>query len=154
MRQRPPLGNFKVNGVAISKTSNSVSDVVQGVTLTLNKITTTPATLTVARDTASVSSSIGGFVKAYNELAATLKNISAYDPASRQSAILQGDSTVRTLQTQLRSILSTPVVGTSGALTTLSDVGVSFQKDGTLALNQSKLDSVIASNFSDIASRA
>ena len=144
--------NFKVNGVAVSKTSNTVSDVIEGVTLTLNKITTTPATLTVARDTSSVSSAISGFVKAYNELAATLKNISAYDPASKQGAILQGDSTVRTLQTQLRSMLSTSVAGTSGALTTLSDVGVSFQKDGTLALNQSKLDSVIASNFGDIAS--
>ena len=144
--------NFKVNGVAVSKTSNTVSDVIEGVTLTLNKITTAPATLTVARDTASVSSSISGFVKAYNDLAATLKNISAYDPASKQGAILQGDSTVRTLQTQLRSMLSTSVAGTSGALTTLSDVGVSFQKDGTLALNQSKLDSAIASNFSDIAS--
>jgi len=144
--------NFKVSGVAVSKTSNTVSDVIQGVTLTLNKITTTPATLTVARDTASVSSSINGFVKTYNDLAAMLKNISAYDPLSKQGAILQGDSTVRSLQTQLRSMLNTSVIGTSGALTTLSDVGVSFQKDGTLALNQTKLDSVITSNFSDIAS--
>ena len=142
---------FKVNGVAVSKASNTVSDVVQGVTLTLNKVTTTPASLTVARDTGAVSSSIAGFVKAYNDLAATLKNVSAYDAASKQAAILQGDSTVRSLQAQLRGILNTSVVGTSGALTTLYDVGVSFQKDGTLAVNQTKLDSAIAGNFSDIA---
>lgn len=144
--------NFKVNGVAVSKTSNTVSDVIQGVTLTLNKTTTSPATLTVARDTASVSSSISSFVKAYNDLAATLKNASAYNAATKQGAILQGDSTVRSLQAQLRSMLSTSVAGTSGVLTTLSDVGVSFQKDGTLALDQAKLDKAIASNFSDIAS--
>lgn len=143
---------FKVNGVAVSKTSNTVSDVVQGVTLTLNKVTTTPVTLTVARDTATISSSISGFVKAYNDLAKTLKDMSAYDAANQKGAILQGDATVRSLQSQLRSMLNTSVAGTSGALTTLSDVGVSFQKDGTLALNQTKLDSAIAGNFSDIAS--
>lgn len=144
--------NFKVNGVAVSKTSNTVSDVVEGVTLTLSKVTASPATLTVARDTTSVSSAISGFVKAHNDLAKVLKDVSAYDAASQRGAVLQGDSTVRSLQAQLRSMLSTPVTGTSGALTTLSDVGVSFQKDGTLALNQTKLDSAIANNFSDIAS--
>lgn len=144
--------DFKVNGVAVSKASNTVSDVVQGVTLTLLNKTTTAANLTVARDTTATSSSISGFVKAYNDLAKTLKDVSAYDAANQKGAILQGDSTVRSLQSQLRSMLSTSVVGTSGALTTLSDVGVSFQKDGTLALNQTKLDSAIASNFSDIAS--
>lgn len=143
---------FKVNGVAVSKTSNTVSDVIQGVTLTLNKVTASPETLTIARDTAAVSSSIGGFVKAYNDLATTLKNFTAYDAASQKGAILQGDSTVRSLQSQMRNILITPITGTSGALTTLSDVGVAFQKDGSLAVNQTRLDSVMASNFSDIAS--
>ena len=143
---------FKVNGVAVSKTSNTISDVVQGVTLNLNKVTSSPTTLTVTRDTSAVSSSISGFVKAYNDLAKTLKDMSAYDAANKQGAILQGDATVRTLQSQLRSVLSTSIAGTSGVLTTLSDVGVSFQKDGTLALNQTKLDSAITNNFSNIAS--
>ena len=143
--------NFKLNGVAVSKASNTVADVVQGVTLNLSTVTTSPVTLTVARNTSAVSSSITTFVNAYNGLAKTLKDVSAYDAASKSGAILQGDSTVRTLQSKLRSMLGTSVVGTSGALTTLSDVGVTFQKDGTLALNSAKLDSVIASNFSDIA---
>ena len=144
--------NFKVNGVPVSKTSNIVSDVVQGVTLTLNKVTTSPATLTVARDTAAISGSISGFVKAYNDFAKVLKDSSAYDAASKTGAALLGDATVRTLQSQLRGMLNTPVVGTAGMLTMLSDIGVSFQKDGTLALNQAKLDSAIANNFSEIAS--
>lgn len=144
--------DFKVDGVTVSKTSNTISDVIPGVTLTLSKVTTSAATLTVARDTATVSSSIASFVKAYNDLAGTLKNLSAYDATSQKGAILLGDSTVRSLQSQLRSMLNTPVTGTSGNLTTLSDVGVSFKKDGTLELNQTKLDSVMASNFSDIAS--
>ncbi|HXU93656.1 MAG TPA: flagellar filament capping protein FliD [Gallionella sp.] len=143
--------NLKVNGVAVSKTTNTISDVIQGVTLNLSKATTSAATLTVARDTAGVSSSISAFVKAYNDLNTTLKGLSAYDAANKKGAILQGDSTVRSLQAQLRSMLTTPVAGTSGAITTLSNIGVSFQKDGSLALDQVKLDKAIASNFSDIA---
>ncbi|MBI5626203.1 MAG: flagellar filament capping protein FliD [Nitrosomonadales bacterium] len=142
---------FKVNGISVSKTSNTVSDVIQGVTFTLNKEAAT-ANLTVARDTAGIISSISSFVKAYNDLAATLKNVSAYDSSTKQAATLQGDSTVRTLQAQLRGMLSTPVAGASGALTTLADIGITAQRDGSLALNQAKLDSAIASNFSDVAS--
>ncbi|RFC34275.1 MAG: flagellar hook-associated protein 2 [Candidatus Nitrotoga sp. MKT] len=144
--------NFKVNGVSVSKTSNSATDVIQGVTLNLKKITTTSTTVTVAHDNASVSNSVASFVKAYNELAKTLKDISAYNPATKQAAILQGDSTVRSLQSQLRNALGSPVVGASGALTTLSQIGISFQKDGSLGLDTTKLNNAITNNVSDIAS--
>jgi flagellar hook-associated protein 2 len=144
--------NLKVNGVSVTKTSNVVTDVVPGVTLTLNKVTSSPATLTVARDTNSISSSIGSFVKAYNDLAGTLKNVSAYDAANQRGAILQGDATVRSLQSQLRGIVGTAVMGTPGNLTTLSSVGVSFQKDGSLAIDQTKLNDAMNNHFDDIAS--
>jgi flagellar hook-associated protein 2 len=144
--------NFKVNGVSVSKTSNSATDVIQGVTLNLKKITTTSTTVTVAHDNASVSNSVASFVKAYNELAKTLKDISAYNPATKQAAILQGDSTVRSLQSQLRNALGSPVVGASGALTTLSQIGISFQKDGSLGLDTTKLNNAITNNVNDIAS--
>ncbi len=144
--------NFKLNGVAVTKTSNSVSDVLEGVTLNLNKVTSSPATLTVARDTASVSNSISGFVKAYNDLTTTLKNVSGYDAASKRGAILQGDSTVRSLQTQLRGILGTSVTGTPGNLTTLSSIGITFQKDGSLAVDQTRLNDAMTNRFDEIAS--
>ena len=143
--------NFKVNGVAVSKTSNIISDVVAGVTLTLNKTTTSATSLTVVRDTAAISNSISGFVKAYNDLSSTLTTISAYNPVSKTGALLQGDSTIRSLQSQLRAAITTTVAGTSGTLTTLSQVGVSFQKDGSLALDSTKLGNAISNNFNDIA---
>lgn len=144
--------NFKVNGVAITKTSNSISDVIQGVTLNLSNVTTAPVTLTVAKDTSAISSAISNFTKAYNDLTGTLKQNTAYDPTTRQGAILLGDSTVRQIQTQLRNILNTPVVGTTGSISTLSDVGVSFQRDGTLAVDSTKLNNAITNNFKDISS--
>ena len=122
--------NFKVNGIAITKTSNTITDVIEGVALNLSKVTTSPVTLTVARDTSTVSNSIAGFVKAYNDIVATLKSSSGYDAATKQGGILLGDSTVRNLQNQLRNMLNTEVTGASGSLTRLADVGVNFQKDG------------------------
>lgn len=144
--------NFKVNGLAISKASNTVSDVIQGVTLNLNNITTAPATLTVMPDNAAVSGAVTNFVSAYNNLASSLKTISAYDPTTKTGAPLQGDSTVRMLQSQLRSMLSQSVTGASGGLTTLAQIGVSTQKDGSIALDSAKLNSAMTSNFKDIAS--
>lgn len=144
--------NFKLNGVTVTKTSNTITDAVEGITLTLSKVSAAPTTLTVARDTASISSSIAGFVKTYNDLATTLKNASSYDAANKRGAILQGDATVRSLQTQLRGIVGSAVTGTPGDLTTLSSIGVSFQTDGSLAVDQTKLNDAINNHFDEIAS--
>jgi len=144
--------NLKINGVAVTKTSNTISDVVEGVTLNLNKETSSPASLTVARDTNSIKTSINSFVKAYNELSGTLKNVSAYDASAKKGAILQGDATVRSLQTQLRAMIGTPVEGAPGELKTLASIGVSFQKDGTLAADQGKLGAAMSNHFDEIAS--
>jgi flagellar hook-associated protein 2 len=145
--------NLKVNGVAVSKTSNSVSDVIQGVTLTLGKVTAadTPVTLTVARDTSTLNTSLSSLVKSYNDLAGILKTLSAYDPATKKGAILQGDSMVRTFQNQLRSMLGAKAGDDSNTLRTLSDVGIAFQLDGTLAINQTRLDSAVNNHFDEIA---
>ncbi|MGC2166129.1 MAG: flagellar filament capping protein FliD [Gallionella sp.] len=138
-----------VNGITITKDSNTVSDAIQGVTLNLNKLTTAPLTLNVTRDTGTVSNAISGFVKAYNDLNTTLANLTAYNATSKTGALLIGDATVRTLQFQLRNQLSNSVSGTN-TYSTLSSIGVTFQKDGSLALDAGKLSTAIANNFSDI----
>lgn len=144
--------SFKINGVPVSKASNTVTDAIQGVTLNLLKTTTSPTTISVARDNAAIQNSVGNFVKAYNDLNNTLKNLSGYDASTKKGGVLQGDSTVLQLQSQVRSILTTSVANTSGAITNLSQIGVSFQRDGSLALDTSKLSSAISSNPQDIAS--
>ena len=139
--------DFTVNGIQIIKASNTVTDAIQGVTLTLSKMST-PATLTVARDTSSVSKAASGFVDAYNALSSQLKSRSAYGSATKAAPDLAGDGTVRLMQNQLRSIFSTPASG--GTLTRLSEVGIAFQADGTLKLDSSKLNSAMTTNFSDV----
>lgn len=138
-----------INGVFVSKASTSLSDVVQGVTLNLLKTGT--STVTVAQDSAGATTSINAFVKAYNELNATLKNLSSYDSSSKKGAILQGDATVRTIQNQIRNLLNKPLTGT-GEFSSLAQVGITFQRDGTLAVNATKLQSALNANAADVAS--
>lgn len=143
---------LKVNGVAVSKASNTISDVIQGVTLNLLTTTTAPTTVTVAHDTSAITTSAQAFVKAYNDLNKTLSDLSSYDATTQKGGTLQGDFTLLQLQSQLRSILNTPLSNSSSALTNLSQIGISFQRDGSLALDTAKLSSAVSSNFSDIAS--
>jgi len=144
--------NFAVDGVSVSKDSNSVAEVIPGVTLEIKKTTDTPVSLTVARDSSGITSSVQGFVKAYNDMNKTLQDLSSYNAATKQGAILQGDSTVRLLQSQIKSILNTPISNSGGELTTLSQIGITLQKDGTMALDTSRLDSAINKNADDVAS--
>ncbi len=143
---------LSINGIALSKASNTVTDAVSGVTLNLSKVTTASASLTISPSNSTVTNAVTGFVKAYNDLSTTLNNVSSYDPKSKQGAILQGDATIRTIRSQIRNVLNSAASGASGALTTLSQIGVSFQKDGTLALDSAKLNSALSSNFSNVAS--
>ncbi|HEX7970622.1 MAG TPA: flagellar filament capping protein FliD [Thiobacillus sp.] len=140
--------DLTVNGIAITSASNTVSEAIQGVTLTLRNTTSTPASLTVARDTTAIDTAASGFVDAYNALASQIKSRSAYGTSTAAGGALAGDGTLRVMQEQLRDIFNTPASG--GTLTSLAEVGIAFQKDGSLLLDSSKLNSAMTANFSDV----
>ena len=137
-----------VNGVAVTSASNSVAGVVPGVTLNLLDSGTT--TLTVARDNAAVQSAINSFVQAYNDVNKTISSLTAYNVASKQGGPLLGDSMAQNLQTRIRATLGQALTGTGSSFTTLSQVGVSFQKDGSLSVDTTRLAAALASNFADV----
>lgn len=138
-----------VNGIAASSSDKSVSEAIQGVTLSVSKIGT--SSVTVARDTNSIQNSVNSLVKAYNELDKTIKSLTNYDAATKTGGALLGESSVRGIQSQIRAMLGQPIEGAAGAFNNLTQVGVSFQKDGTLALDSAKLTKAMTSNFDDIA---
>jgi flagellar hook-associated protein 2 len=143
---------IKVDGIAASKSSNSITDVIPGVTLNLLKTNAgSPTTISVARDTASVVTAVSQFVSAYNQINSTLKDLSAYNPTTKQGAVLNGDAAVRNIQSQVRGILNAPVAGGASVFTQLSQIGVTVQKDGTLAADSTKLQAAVDANFNDIA---
>ena len=120
-----------------------MADAIGGVTLTLLKANATTS-LSVASDTTAVKEKIDAFVKAYNDLSKALKDASAADPTAGTSSALTGDSTVRSIQSQLRQILTAGLSGTTGGIATLSEIGIGFQRDGTLAVDAAKLTEALA----------
>jgi flagellar hook-associated protein 2 len=138
-----------MNGIAITSPDTSVDNVVQGVTL--NLVGTGSSTLNVAADTSTVTTAINSFVTAYNTLNSTIAGLTAYDATTSTGGVLQGDATVRAIQTQLRRTLTGSVQGLDSNLTNLTQVGLSFADDGSMTIDTTKLNTAITSNFSDIA---
>ena len=142
-----------VNGLFVSKSSSTVTDVVPGVTL--NALTVGTSTVSVARDTSGVTSVVNAFIKGYNDLNTTLKSLSSYDATTKTAAVLQGDYSVLSIQSQLHSLIGSQLVTggayTNLAYTNLTQVGIMLQKDGTLQLDSTKLQSALAANPTDVA---
>ena len=141
-----------IDGIAITKASNTISDAIEGVTLNLLKANTPSATtLTVTRDTAGIQAAVQSFVSAYNDLNKIVTDLSKYDAANKRSSTLTGDATVRSVQTQLRGVFNTTLSTAGGGLTALSNIGISFQKDGTLKLDSSKLTTALSDSTKDVS---
>lgn len=139
-----------IDGITVTKSSNTISDAIQGVTLSLTKTNiATPTKLTVTADTASIQNKVAAFVKAYNSVASLIKEQTSYNAETKVAGTLNGDSTARNIQSQLRSILSS-TVGT-GSPGRLSEVGVSFEKDGTLSFDTSKFQVAMNDKTKDVA---
>ncbi|WP_220809112.1 flagellar filament capping protein FliD [Noviherbaspirillum aridicola] len=137
-----------VNGISISSETKSVSDAIQGVTLNVLKAGST--TFSVSKDSAQVTNTVTSFVKAYNDLQSTLKQLTSYNTETKAAGILLGDPTIRSLQTSMRQMLGASN-DNAGSLKTLSAAGISFQKDGTLALDNSKLQKAVSGSPEDLA---
>lgn len=140
-----------VDGMSISKASNTVSDVIQGVTLTLKSVTSASNTLSVGTDTDTIQSSVQSFVDAYNALNTSMRNLTKFVSAgSTSNGALLGDSTARNIMVKLKSMLSASSP-TATTYKTLSDIGVSMGSDGSLSLDSTKLQKAITNNVGDVA---
>lgn len=140
-----------VDGQKVTHDSNSFSDAITGVTLSLVKADpATTGTVSIAMDKSSVSSKLNDFIKSYNSLAKTMSGLSSYNAATKTGGPLLGDATLRSVQNQLRQVLSGVVPG-GGSISSLADIGIVSDKTGNLQLDASKLDKAMTTNFDAIA---
>jgi flagellar hook-associated protein 2 len=140
---------LSVNGIAITSATNSVAGAVPDVTMSVAKLGT--STLSVQVDTASVQGAVSAFVSAYNNLQGVATKLTAFDSSSKTRAVLLGDSTLRNIQVGIRSALTGVQADDGSGLTTLSQIGVSFQKDGTLAIDSTKLSAALGNKMNGVA---
>ena len=145
---------FTVNGLAMSSSTNLVTTAIENVSLNLKKTTTAGETvsLSIADDTSSLTDSFNGFLKGYNDLMKTLNELSGYNSATGRGSVLTGDATIRTLQSNLRSLVNSEVENYFGPQKSLADLGVTTSvSDGTLSVNDTIFSSVLSNNPLDVA---
>ncbi|MCD9087145.1 flagellar filament capping protein FliD [Stenotrophomonas sp. SY1] len=136
----PTNAHVRVDGFDRESSSNSVSDIIAGVTLDLTKAEPgTITALTITQDNEPLKTAVQAFVTAYNASVNLLKSSSAYDATTDKASVLTGDSMVRGLQQQLRGQLSANIID-------LKELGLTVTKDGTLSLDASTFDKAMAKN--------
>ena len=135
-----------VDGLAgISKASNTISDVIQGVTLNLLKGGGISTTLNVAVDAKTITTNVTGVVTAYNKLISDIKDL------HKKGGTLEADNTVLSIQSQLLSVFNTPAAISGNAYNYLAQVGLSLKSDGTLALDSTAFQGALSSKLNDVS---
>jgi flagellar hook-associated protein 2 len=146
---------FTIEGVnggqPLTSNSNTISDYVPGVTLTLRSVSATPVTVTVGQDSAATAGLVRSFVDTFNK---TLDIISAATSTDEKAkGILAGDPGLAGVERTLRSATINQAVGSSGLFRTLADIGISTGATGSapgstkqLKLDEAKLNAALQSN--------
>jgi len=144
--------NLTVDGITYSRKSNSVSDIVPGVTFTLRNKTISAASISLDRDTTDLKTRLNALVTAYNDFNSIVNETT--NPKSTlgtYGATLVGDSTVKMIRQQIRSLLFSTSTTPGKSMSSLSQVGYSIDQHGVLSLDATKLDSALQNNFTDVA---
>ena len=143
--------SIQIDNQIITRSSNTISDAIDGITLTLKGADVgVNKTLTVALDQAKLKESVNGFVSAYNDLQATFKQVTFFNPATKQAGVLIGDSTVRNISSLISQELSKAVPAVTSGFNSLAAIGIKSDAEGVYSLDSAVFDSAIASNFDDI----
>lgn len=152
---RVSLGSSSGGGspITVSSETNLVTDLISGVTLQLNKVTDSgPVTISAERDTSGVESQIDKFISTFNDVISAVDDQFKYDPdAVEDAGVLAGDRTLMTIQTSLRSQVTSMVDGLDADNRMLADIGVRMGATGKLSvLNRDRLREVIANDIDAI----
>lgn len=140
-----------IDGITVTRPSNTVSDAIEGVTISLLKAATgTSTTLNVSRNVDAAVTAVTTFVQSYNNATSSLRTLSSYNADTKTGAVLQGDSTLIGVQSRLRAVLGAAVAN-AGGYATLSELGIAFQRDGTLLADSTKLRATLNNPVKDAA---
>ncbi|HEY9237821.1 MAG TPA: flagellar filament capping protein FliD [Burkholderiaceae bacterium] len=132
-----------IDNLPVRSASNTLSGVIDGVTLTLSKVTTGPVQVSATNDQEAIKTKITAFVTAYNEVNSLLASQTKYDAGSKTAGALQGDSAAWGLRTQLRNMLGA-TTGASTMFGRLSDIGFDVKGDGSISVSDTKLANGLA----------
>lgn len=131
-----------VNGLAVESASNQLDGAIPGLSLNLQAVTSTPAEISVSSDSSSQKAAVQAFADAYNALNNYLRTQTRYDDSTSTAGTLQGDSTAVGVLSRMRGMLRESS-SASARFGRLADLGFDVQKDGTIKLDNAKLDTAL-----------
>ena len=140
---------FTIDGLPMTRSTNTVSDAITGVSFTLKKAGT--GTLSVTTDADAIRQKLEAFVSAYNDVVTLVSDNSAYNTTTKKGGPLAGESTARGVLDNLRRIVGGRVEGLPEGLRVLAQAGVKSGRDGKLSIDSAVLDDRIASNLSGVS---
>ena len=135
------LGSSLGGGVLVTSSSNTITDIVDGLTLNLISVDDSPVTVTVGRDYSSMVNALTGMVEDFNSVMKRIDTVSSYNSETETAGVLFGDATLRIVESRLQRAFTTSISGASGTLTRLSQIGVTYE-DGKLSFDESKFRKV------------
>lgn len=140
--------SFTFNGIAITRSSNTVTDLVKGLKFELVGASGNSGNVTVAPDATGFSEDVQDFVDKYNAFKKLYTELTAYDPKNDKGGVLTGDSAVRNLDTQMRSALANVVPGLDGAsVRSFAEIGIKTDsKTGLLSFDKSVFETKFKTN--------
>nr|HDN01046.1 hypothetical protein [Deltaproteobacteria bacterium] len=141
-----------VDGVSnISRDTNVIDDVIQGITITLESAPATDneAVLTVSRDTSAIVSKINSFVSAYNGALDLFETYQNYDSDAGTAGVLLGDATTNHIRTSLENLITDAVPGVE-SLSRLENLGITLNSEGRLEVDSSTLNNMLDDHFDDV----
>lgn len=143
---------ISINGLTITRETNTVTGAIDGVTLNLlKKDSGNTILLNVTESSGEVKTAIEEFVGGYNGLIETMSSLSSYNADTESAGILQGDFTLRNILNQLRKEISNLHTSQSSTIQSLADLGIKTKLDGTLEMDDSTLDDALSSYSSEVA---
>ncbi len=139
---------FTLDGVSLTSSTNAVTGVIAGATLTLKKAGDTSVSL--ARDTAAITNGVQGLVTAANTLFSTIKAYSSFDKSTYATGVLFGDSLANQAKDSVRSLLFSDTPGVTGSLRNLASVGMGLDTDGNVTLDGNKFQAALDKDLAGI----
>lgn len=141
--------NLSINGLPITSSSNTLSNTIEGLSISLNAVPAADVQIGISENTSNVRNALEDLVEGFNGMIGSLNDLSVSNPEG-SSGLLVGDSTLRNFLNNIRRQLTSPVDGLSGEVRALVDVGIKTQADGTLSIDQTALGEALASNADDV----
>ena len=143
--------SVKIDGVTLSRSSNTLTDAIPGVTLNLKATTTSVANLDLTRDNSAIKDKINALVSAYNDAVTIFNDVA--DPKSTLAtygATLVGDSTVRSVKSQLRGMMMGASSTPGNSVGALWQLGISIDQTGVMSVDSAKLDDSLTNHYDDV----